>query len=85
MFPFDIRPDDNLLLKKAFSSTKFTTFWDATTYITLSDRCKCYQTEPAVSIFVEQECRQMDPLQYWYMSGNHMPSHPRKMEFFYSL
>jgi len=70
---------------KVSSSTKLTTFWDATIYITLADRCKYYQTEPAVSIFVEQEGRQMDPLQYWYMSRNSMTSHPRKLEFFYSL
>jgi hypothetical protein len=63
MFLFDITPDDSSLLMKASSSTKFTTFWDETTYITLADRCKYYQTEPAVSIYVEQECRQMDPLQ----------------------
>jgi hypothetical protein len=85
MFPFDITPDKLSLLMKAFSSTKFTTFWDTTIYITLADRCKYYQTEPAVSIFVEQECRQMDPLQYWYMSRSYMPSHPRKPESFYSL
>jgi hypothetical protein len=62
MFPFDITPDDSSLFMKASSSTKFTTFWNATIYITLLDRCKYYQTEPAVFIFVEEECRQMDPL-----------------------
>jgi hypothetical protein len=63
MFPFDITPDDSSLLMKAPSPTKFTILWDEIVYITLADKCKYYPTEPAVSIFVEQECRQMDPLQ----------------------
>jgi hypothetical protein len=37
---FNTTPDDISLLMNASSPTKFKTFWDATIYITLADRCK---------------------------------------------